>query len=62
MQSEIPVFFDAPRHNPEGGNVLYMDGHVEFIRFDPNGKFPMNAQSMDILKSLSAMKSPNPPA
>ncbi len=62
MQSEIPVLIEAPRHNPEGGNVLFMDGHVEYMRFAPGGKFPMNNQSMDILKSLSAMKSTTPPA
>ena len=26
-------------HVPGGGNVLYMDGHVEFIKYP--GKFPM---------------------
>jgi prepilin-type processing-associated H-X9-DG protein len=39
--SEIPVLFDSVgidgrtvlNHNPQGGNVLYLDGHVEFIHF-----------------------------
>jgi prepilin-type N-terminal cleavage/methylation domain-containing protein/prepilin-type processing-associated H-X9-DG protein len=29
-------------HVPGGGNVLYMDGHVEFKKYDPFGKFPIN--------------------
>jgi prepilin-type processing-associated H-X9-DG protein len=29
-------------HVPGGGNVLYMDGHVEFRKYDPVGKFPIN--------------------
>ncbi len=39
--SEIPVLFDSPvdhgvmkmNHFPLGGNVLYLDGHVEFVRY-----------------------------
>jgi prepilin-type processing-associated H-X9-DG protein len=27
-------------HVPGGGNVLYMDGHVEFVKYP--GKFPMS--------------------
>ena len=49
-QSEVVVMLDSPSqslgggsaefsHVPGGGNVLYMDGHVEFIRYP--GKFPM---------------------
>jgi len=53
-QSEIPIVFDAfggarvgPafgyatlfNHIPGGANVLFMDGHVEFIKYP--GKFPM---------------------
>jgi prepilin-type processing-associated H-X9-DG protein len=28
-------------HVPGGGNVLFMDGHVEFIKYP--GDFPINA-------------------
>ncbi len=41
-QSDIPVMFDGlatlPQHYnhiPGGSNVLYMDGHVEFLRYNP---------------------------
>ena len=46
-QSEIPVIWDKVKENydlieynhlPGGGNVLYMDGHVEWISYP--GKFP----------------------
>jgi prepilin-type processing-associated H-X9-DG protein len=45
-QSEISVYFDytlgyvqAFNHVPGGANVLYMDGHVEFVRYP--GKWPV---------------------
>jgi prepilin-type N-terminal cleavage/methylation domain-containing protein/prepilin-type processing-associated H-X9-DG protein len=50
-QSTVPVVFDtlntqpaasgAFNHVPGGCNVLYMDGHVEWVRFP--GKFPVTA-------------------
>ena len=46
-QSEIAVMWDEVSfiasdfcHVPGGGNVLYMDGHCEFMRY-PSGKMPM---------------------
>jgi prepilin-type processing-associated H-X9-DG protein len=49
-QSQIVVMHDAVsdeaqhfNHIPGGSNVLYMDGHVSFIKFsDVNGEFPVN--------------------
>ena len=29
-------------HIPGGANVLYMDGHVSFIKYGPDGKYPAN--------------------
>ena len=47
-QSEVVVMLDSPSasvdefsHVPAGGNVLYLDGHVEFIKYP--GNFPMTA-------------------
>ena len=48
-QSEIYVYWDelqfgnelGSNHRPGGSNVLYMDGHVEFIRY-PSEDFPVN--------------------
>jgi prepilin-type processing-associated H-X9-DG protein len=57
MQSTIPVLIETPEnHSPTGGNVLFMDGHVEYIRYSPNGKFPMVEEAMNILRSLSGEK------
>jgi len=36
-QSEIPIMFDTNPHIPHGRNVLYLDGHVAFVR---DGVFP----------------------
>jgi prepilin-type processing-associated H-X9-DG protein len=52
-QSEIVVMNDVIsagvnaggasfNHVPGGTNVLYMDGHVTFMKYDPQGKFPAN--------------------
>lgn len=47
-QSELPVLWDAVsilpsdfNHVPGGSNVLYMDGHVQFIKY-PSTEFPVN--------------------
>ncbi len=52
-QSTIPIYWDAIslqpggaaawNHVPGGSNVLFMDGHVEFKKYEANGKFPVNA-------------------
>jgi prepilin-type N-terminal cleavage/methylation domain-containing protein/prepilin-type processing-associated H-X9-DG protein len=52
--SVVPVMWDHIStktidfsHLPGGGNVLYMDGHVEFLRY-PSNKFPMTSDSVKI--------------
>jgi prepilin-type N-terminal cleavage/methylation domain-containing protein/prepilin-type processing-associated H-X9-DG protein len=49
-QSELPVMYDYPSalvqqyaHVPGGGNVLYMDGHVEFLKYPSVYPFSMKA-------------------
>ena len=55
-QSEIFVYFDTVtvtvsisrvdfNHIPGGANVLYMDGHVEFLKYSENGKAPANGNT-----------------
>jgi len=46
-QSEIPIMYDQVtmdtsgfNHVPGGGNVLYMDGHVDFLRYP--SKYPVS--------------------
>jgi prepilin-type N-terminal cleavage/methylation domain-containing protein/prepilin-type processing-associated H-X9-DG protein len=51
-QSTVATYWDAIsirpggaaayNHGPGGSNVLYMDGHVEFRKYERNGKFPVN--------------------
>jgi prepilin-type processing-associated H-X9-DG protein len=48
-QSEIPVMWDLLatkpeffNHVPGGSNVLYMDGHVEFLKYSREQKSPAN--------------------
>ncbi|HPV36978.1 MAG TPA: DUF1559 domain-containing protein [Candidatus Hydrogenedentes bacterium] len=57
--SQVPVMFDAAstsgavtefNHVPGGCNVLYMDGHVEFIKYP--GKFPVTPQILEALGGL----------
>ncbi|MBP8129549.1 MAG: prepilin-type N-terminal cleavage/methylation domain-containing protein [Candidatus Hydrogenedentes bacterium] len=48
-QSEVYIMWDAVstvasayNHIPGGANVLYMDGHVDYIRYDERGDAPSN--------------------
>lgn len=50
-QSEVAIMWDHVttntidfNHIPGGGNVLYMDGHVDFLKY-PGDKFPMSEDS-----------------
>jgi prepilin-type processing-associated H-X9-DG protein len=54
LQSEIPIMIERPdNHHPYGGNVLYMDGHVEYKQYP--GEWPMTYESIDILEELDAL-------
>lgn len=57
--SEVPVMFDAAaasgsvtmfNHVPGGGNVLYKDGHVEFIKYP--GQIPLTPSVLEALGRL----------
>ncbi len=55
-QSQIPVLIEWPdRHatssGQPGGNVLFMDGHVEFMIYP--GKWPMTEETIGILCKLA---------
>ena len=53
--SSMPVMWERPgNHQPDGGNVLYMDGHVEFVQY--REKFPMTEKFMTRLIQISARK------
>ncbi|MBX3176158.1 MAG: DUF1559 domain-containing protein [Candidatus Hydrogenedentes bacterium] len=49
--ARIPVLVEwGDHHHPRGGNVLYLDGHVEFIKF--GSRFPMTDEFFAAVKSL----------
>ena len=55
-QSVITVMHDSIdenginfNHIPGGSNVLYMDGHVAFLKYEgPDGTFPLNQAGLDL--------------
>jgi prepilin-type processing-associated H-X9-DG protein len=65
-QSSVPVMWDYVagnrdvsrfNHVPGGANVLYMDGHVEFIRYP--GKFPVTPWNV-LMESYGQPGADNP--
>lgn len=60
-QSGLPILWDMImrmgahyNHIPGGGNVLYLDGHVSFIKYAPGdaGEFPFNAAGINLHKAI----------
>lgn len=54
-QSTIPVIIERPGLHTDGANVLFFDGHVEFIEYP--GEFPMTESFIQALQSLDDLKS-----
>lgn len=62
-QTEIQVMWDTVNvdpngsgefnHVPGGANILYMDGHVQFEKYTPNGKFPTNQYFANAVKWMA---------
>ena len=59
-QSEIAVMYDqlatnpsAYNHIPGGANILFMDGHVRFDRYDQYGDAPCNERMAVIVGVLT---------
>ena len=51
IQSQIPVMFERePFHITPGINVLFMDGHVEFVKMEM--QFPAQQWFLDALAQL----------
>lgn len=46
-QSEIPLIIGNIRRTPDGTNVLYLDGHVDYVRMD--SQFPVTQRMREIL-------------
>jgi prepilin-type N-terminal cleavage/methylation domain-containing protein/prepilin-type processing-associated H-X9-DG protein len=64
-QSEVAIYWDTIdlepanssgtsfSHVPGGCNVLFLDGHVEFQRYDRRGPFPTNELFAGVINALS---------
>lgn len=60
-QSEVWVMFDQVstyvanyNHVPGGSNVLYMDGHVKFLKYETDGEGPVNQYLAIVLGTLDS--------
>ena len=50
--SEIPIMWERPdNHPPDGGHVLYLDGHVEFVKMGE--KFPISPGFLAALEDIA---------
>ncbi len=54
FQSTIPIMIERPGFHEGGANVLFLDGHVEFISYP--GKFPMTESFIQALESLKDVR------
>jgi len=45
---------ERPEFHGDGGHILYLDGHVEFVSYP--GKFPMTPAFIDGLRSLDTLE------
>ncbi len=51
---KIPVLIERPKLHGDGGHVLFMDGHVEFMPYP--GEFPMTQDFIEGLESLDRLE------
>lgn len=60
-QAEIPVMIEClGNHEKAGGiNVLYMDGHVEFLKYP--GEWPATPRTFSIINAIESMRPTAPP-
>jgi len=54
LQSTIPLVIERPGFHEGGANVLFLDGHVEFMPYP--GKFPMTEPFIQALQSLEDVR------
>jgi prepilin-type processing-associated H-X9-DG protein len=52
IAATVPIMWEWPSNHGGGGNVLYLDGHVEFVPYP--GKFPMAEKFIETLRNLEA--------
>ncbi len=54
MWDQLATTPSAYNHIPGGANVLYMDGHVQFLKYDKQGDAPANQAMATLLGILTA--------
>jgi len=54
VDERIPVLIERPELHGNGGHVLFMDGHVEFMPYP--GPFPMTKEFIEGLRSLDRLE------
>jgi len=52
--ASIPVLIEYAVHEPSGGNVVYLDGHVEFVEY--GSKFPMTDEFFSAIEELGEIQ------
>ena len=50
---QIPVFIERPSQHDGGANVVYLDGHAEFLSYP--GEWPMTEESIGVLLELDGL-------
>lgn len=50
----IPVMIEYAFHQPGGGNVAYLDGHVEFVKY--GSKFPMTDEFFAAIEEIDELQ------
>jgi prepilin-type processing-associated H-X9-DG protein len=58
-ESTIPVMIERPGLHQNGANVLFYDGHVDFIQYP--GPFPMTHKFINALEALDQLKATGSP-
>jgi prepilin-type processing-associated H-X9-DG protein len=51
--ARAPILIERPELHGDGGHVLYLDGHVEFVPYP--GKFPMTKEFIAGLREIDAL-------
>jgi len=66
--TRLPIIWDNVargemgfNHQPAGGNILFMDGHVEFRKYDKNERYGLMPYSLDFVDYMSLFKPYNIP-
>lgn len=55
VRAQIPIMIERPGLQEGGSNVLYLDGHVEFIAYP--GRFPMTEDFIEAMRAMDTLKS-----